>query len=1265
MRMEPGTLRLLTTPRWLAADADGRDVPDTLPGYLLVYLAYRGDWITREALAAAFWPERPQDEALHNLRANLHRVRALLAGWGREGALHAEPRRVRVDLPTDVEAFRSSLARRDWVAAADADGDALLATLSFRGFALIEEWASEERRALAASWRRAAMMAAQAHEQVGDPQRAAALLLHVLEGEPSNEAALKELLRLAVRAGKRDEARAAFGRSRQWLRNELGVEPDRATVALFEEMNRAQTEDIQGGGTSDSPADREARLLLFGPPLLRFSTAMPLLPERRFQLLVILGLRAGEWVPREQIATLLWPEQPTSDARRNLRHTLFKAREIPGAGGIDGNDHALRWNVATDLQAFHAALHEKRLADAVALRRGSLAAGVDDPGNRAFSDWIATERARLDAQWHQAALEHLAALKPPEQRIKLAQRLLQADPLDESAVEAQLTAELELGHRAQVQRLYRDYAARLAEELGVEPPQHLRDLLSDTAGAAAGPASDDGSAFVGRRIELAELALLLAQPDCRLVTILGPGGVGKSSLARRALAQVAASFAGGAVWIELQDLDGIAPVLTRLAGQLNLTLNDAQDPLVQIARQLRGKRTLAVLDNAEHLAELPLMLQRLIEEAETLSIMVTSRIRMRGRHERVLPLEGLAVPDDESRDLEVASTFDAVRLFELRASAAQRGFRLASCLPAVIDIVDAVGGLPLAIELAASWVRLLPAEEIARDLRGAIDVLERDPAASGAPSRPEHASVRQVLERSWHLLAPREREAMAALSVFQGGFTHVAARSVGGVPLPVLSSLVDKSMLETDGVGRFDMHQLVAADTAGRAKADKVGLDAFRDRHAEYFAQYLEGSLGEHSADSRSIVPAVAAEETNCLLAWRRAIDRGRHDLVARMHPAWRAYFKASGKFRQSVGLFDQALGMNAPPQTAAELRATLAYFLYRNRQPERAVTLACEALAAAELLGDVALAQQCAATIGGCKLILSQWAEARDWVERSLALARQRDIRQEIATELGNLALITTFLGEFDRSIAFYEESIGIQTELDNSVSAARAMCNLGFVYVARGDWSRAQGELERALRYARDRNVNSVAIEAEFLLGSVLVELGQLESAQRHLERARDGFRATGNAGFELKTGYYLARIIARRGAFDEAGRDLIAAVRTAREKGWTYDVFYASIFLAEVLARRGLPLEAARILNGIRAAPRAHAFVGTLVDVGLRALPAGLDGVRSPGRVAESFDAIADQIVASSGIDDLVERLRCESRSFLTAAGEGSNARQTRPD
>jgi DNA-binding SARP family transcriptional activator len=504
-----------------------------------------------------------------------------------------------------------------------------------------------------------------------------------------------------------------------------------------------------------APLQAEPSLRLWGVPELHAASSIVFAAERRFQLLVVLALHAGRWVERDRIAALLWPEHSLPEGRRNLRKVLFKAHQI--AADVEANGTALRWTVATDVQAFDEERRAGRLAEALARRRGDPLLAIDDAGNAALSNWFAAERARIDQEWQSAALDHLLAQTEPQARIDAARRWLVVDPFAEPAVAALLAAERERGQDTEARAAYRRYATHLAEELGVEPARALRNLVEappavDTS-VARQSATRAEAAFVGRKAELRELGALLGRPGCRMVTIVGPGGIGKSSLARRALDGLAARYTGGSHWVELQDLQSVAQFVARLARLLGIELADTQDAVDPLARRLNNKSML-VLDNAEHLPDLSALLERLLDAAPSLHLLVTSRERLRNAREWLLPLQGLAVPDEDSRDLEAASSFDAVRLFALRAETARHGFNLGADLGAVIDIVDAVGGMPLAIELAAQWVRLLPPAEIARELRESIELLERDPSAASEPARPVHTSLRAgrrwLRSSDWH-----------------------------------------------------------------------------------------------------------------------------------------------------------------------------------------------------------------------------------------------------------------------------------------------------------------------------------------------------------------------------------------------------------------------------------------------------------------------------------------------------------------------------------
>ena len=945
------------------------------------------------------------------------------------------------------------------------------------------------------------------------------------------------------------------------------------------------------------------RLLLLGRPVLAHASArLPFVPERRFQLLTLLAMHSGQWVPRDRLAAMLWPERPNAEARRNLRHVVFKARDI--AADLQASDHALRWDVATDLQQFESLLDAGRPAQAVALRRGVLLEGLDDAANPVFNDWLSGERMRVDARWRQAALGALAAAAPA-QRAELARRVQAVDPLDEDALEARLRAEVEQGHPARAWQLYREYAHSLAEELGVEPSHRLRDLLEREAPAlgsvAAAPcapsAPEAAAAFVGRRIELAELLRLLARDGVRAITVLGPGGVGKSSLARQALQAAADRFTGGRVWVELQDLTDLPAVLARVADQLGVPINDAQDPVAQIGRQLGGERVLCVLDNAEQLVGLPALIERLLAAAPALSLLVTSRVRLGPAGEHLLPLAGLAVPDEDSRDLEAAAAFDAVRLFEARAMVAQRSFSLARNLDAVVEIVASVGGLPLAIELAAGWVRLLPAEEIARDLRRSMDLLERDPGSPGAPARPEHDSVRAVLERSWSLLAPREREALAALAVFQGGFTRAAALAVTQAPLPLLSSLVDKSLLAVDDAGRFGLHPLVAAFAGERLAGDSARADDLAQQHAAYYTQHLAELAARAGTDHRPLVEGIDAEYANCRAAWQRAAADASAAQLARAAGPWRMFFDVRGRIDEGVAQLQLALPVAAAvPALAAALRAALSRLHYRRGDYALGLSLGLAGAEAAKRCGDRRALAACLANAGSCHSAEGQWTEARCCFEQTLAMASADGVPVEEAAALNNLGIVAKKEGRYDDAVDHYTRAIAIERDLGHHAAVVRCLNNIGGVHMERAQWAMARQSMAEGLqlceRYGLDGSIPNLA----FGLGATMLELGDLAGAERALQRALEAGRRAGHPVVALYAEANLGRVAALRGQSEVAIGLLRQATRSARDRGWIGDSLQFALFYGECLREAGRPELAARVWSMVEAHPQAEAGLRT---------------------------------------------------------------------
>lgn len=337
------------------------------------------------------------------------------------------------------------------------------------------------------------------------------------------------------------------------------------------------------------------RMLLFGTPsVVHDGLRTPLPRERGNQLLVLLAQRR-DWVTRQELAAMLWPEHESRVAMSNLRKALFRLQDRPWAAALEVLPGSVRLQADTDVAAFDAALLAGRHADALALHRGEWLQGYDDDAKPAWADWLRLERERLRAARRGAALEHLTAGPAgTAEGIALASRLLDADGLDETALRALMEQLAHSGQAARARQAYREFSTRLADELGLAPGTQLQALHDGLGGAgvtlAAPPPAPELAGFIGRTHERRQIAELLARDDVRLVCVAGPGGMGKTRLARRVLHDLAAAYGGDTAFVPLEDLASMQDVATRIARELGLDLRGRAPPLEQLGAALRERR---------------------------------------------------------------------------------------------------------------------------------------------------------------------------------------------------------------------------------------------------------------------------------------------------------------------------------------------------------------------------------------------------------------------------------------------------------------------------------------------------------------------------------------------------------------------------------------------------------------------------------------------------------------------------------------------------
>ncbi|MET9251436.1 BTAD domain-containing putative transcriptional regulator [Nonomuraea sp. NPDC003709] len=591
-------------------------------------------------------------------------------------------------------------------------------------------------------------------------------------------------------------------------------------------------------------------LLLLGPPELAVAgRPVDIRAAKTRALLCYLAATPGPR-PRSELAALLWGERPDANARGSLRLALSELRKEVG-GWLDITRDHVRFRAGDGCFVDHGRLAQTpTVAEALRLWRGDFMDGVWFCDAPAFGGWVESERGRTRLLLRDLLLR--AGSAPPDQFVRLARLVAGLDPYDEEAHRLLITALARGGNRGAALACYDDLRRRLADELGVEPAPETaavrRRLVTSVRALQAAPVDRQVRAappvprtdLFGRETEIRELRALLARE--RLVTLLGPGGVGKTRLAIAAATSSCAfvSFAGV----------GPEAAVTTLARRLGVDLSLQRPALDLLLAALSGRDQLLVLDNLEHLPAVDPVIARIMRTAPGVRILATSRRRLDVPGQVTFEVAGLPGPEAEA-------------LFASRAVRAQPAFDPRPHAVPVAAICAAIGGLPLAIELAAGLLRAVPLAELAQRLGVDAGLLSAD----GPAARSRHACMRTVFETSWRLLDPAGRAALAALSVFSGGCTLRAALEVAGTTPRVLVHLVDHSMIQLTPSGRYVLHPVIRQFAAGHLNPRE--RRAVRERHAAHFTRLLDRHAAAlQDASDAEVTRVLGVELDNIRLAW-------------------------------------------------------------------------------------------------------------------------------------------------------------------------------------------------------------------------------------------------------------------------------------------------------------------------------------------------------------------------------------------------------------
>jgi predicted ATPase/DNA-binding CsgD family transcriptional regulator len=716
--------------------------------------------------------------------------------------------------------------------------------------------------------------------------------------------------------------------------------------------------------------------------------------------------------------------------------------------------------------------------------------------------------------------------------------------------------------------------------------------------------------FFGRTNEIVDVSNLLIDPACQLLTLTGPGGIGKTRLAIQAVTEMLDNgpasqgeiFTDGVYFVPLQSVHSSDYLVSTVADAVNLYLAGQEDPVVQLLNHLHGKHMLLILDNFEQLLTPPSLpplggerggvppqgktngsLASEVETASSLSplskvgarasvdllgeffmatpgvkLLVTSREALNLQEEWLYHVQGMSFPElppdpaiDGAQVWEEIEVHGAVRLFSERARRVRQDFSLADEGADVVRICQLVEGMPLAIELAASWTKILPCSVIAAEIERNIDFLTTN--FRDVPDR--QRSVRAVFDQSWQLLTEKERAAFKRLSVFRGSFDHEAAAWVAGASLSTLSALIDKSLLRPGIDGRYQIHELLRQYSALKLAQSPKAVARVYDLHAAYYAEFLSKiweDLG--NTRQREAIDEIKAELENIRAAWEWAVGMGK---VEDMHKASHSlswFYQYQSRYLEGANAYERAVASlmreDATEQTDLALAAilvNLAWFnirlgrleqaeavttqsrdIYRrlNALPEqgRATDPLLPLGIIASIRGDYAAAAQLGEearrasekhhddgnlpfalyVLAGASLAQGEFESAREYAQQACGIVERTSDRWFMAYCLNELGNVASALGDFTEAEQHYKTSYAIRQEFNDPEGMALALNHLGKMAILQDDYKGAEQLYRRSLAVYQQINDRGGLATSLNGLGTTACALGNYQVARQNFREA-----------------------------------------------------------------------------------------------------------------------------------------------------------------
>jgi len=645
--------------------------------------------------------------------------------------------------------------------------------------------------------------------------------------------------------------------------------------------------------------------------------------------------------------------------------------------------------------------------------------------------------------------------------------------------------------------------------------------------------------LIGRERELERLSQLLRDPHCRLLTLVGPGGIGKTRLAIEAASSMQDAFEHGVYFVPLASVGSINAVISTMANAIQFAFYGPSDPKVQFLNYLREKQVLLIVDNVEHLlvgepdqdtvAEL---LVEILRQAAQVKLLITSRETLELQDEWVFDVEGLPVPDSIAAEESAQDT--SVELFLQRARRAHVGYNFTvGDYPSILRICQLVDGMPLGIELAAAWVRTLSCDEIAQQIEHGLDFLSV--TTRDLPTR--HRSMRAVFDHSWKLLPEEEKQVLARLSIFRGGFRRDAAEQIAGATLSTLSALVAKSLVRRSGENRYDLHELLRQFAAEYLSKNNEELIATQNGHSNYFLTSFGSADGRmHSPAQREALAEWTAEMDNIRVAWNWAIAQSEFGLIEGTLRAFAMLYETRGLYREALNMLDHAIDRlevvhrSSPADRTGQAalghlltnRALLNIRLGQHTEAQATLERCLEIL---RPLDDTRLLAEPITYLGVVMSLTGDYASALDLVAEAREKALAGGDRVFAATSLSLHANFSRLTGQSGDQHARLQAAVAEWRAVGDPRFIAYGLNFLGQSALALGRFDEAREALEESVEL-------NTSVGARWNLGHAFQGLGAVAQAQGEHRRAAELLLKAVDTFTELGGLFYIGQSLAQMG-------------------------------------------------------------------------------------------------------------------------------------